>query len=197
LSGSTNAVIHLAAIAGRIGLRLDPALLRAWGTGTPVLTDVRPAGPHLLSDLEEDGGIPAVVGELARLVHLDCVTVTGRLWVDEPPERRAAVRVVRQLDDPIERVGALAVLTGTLAPDGAIIKRSTASARLLNHTRPAVVFDGVDDLHARIDDPSLPVDAQRPRSAVRRAPGRPRNARSRTPATQMWQRPIVTGRCHI
>ncbi|WP_432826730.1 dihydroxy-acid dehydratase [Dactylosporangium sp. CA-092794] len=157
VSGSTNAVVHLAAIAGRAGIRLSRAKLRQWTRDTPVLADVRPAGRHLLAQLEQDGGIPAVVRRLGDRMHLDCRTATGRRWADELPPDEGPTPSLRTVEDPVDADGALAVLEGNLAPDGAIIKRSAASARLLRHVGPAVVFDGVDDLHARIDDPALPI----------------------------------------
>lgn len=157
VSGSTNALVHLAALAGRRGIALPAALLRSWTVSTPVLADVRPAGRHLLSELERGGGVPAIMRELAGLAHLDCLAGNGRPWRDtleEPGDRSESIRSLR---DPLQPVGAIAVLSGSLAPDGAVIKRSAASAALLRHTGPALVFDGVDDLQARIDDPDLPV----------------------------------------
>lgn len=159
VSGSTNALVHLAAIAGRAGLRLERKQLREWTDTTPVLADVRPAGRHLLAQLESDGGIPAVLSRLVGLVNLDCRAASGRKWAEELPPADCSAPSLATLDDPVQATGALAVLEGNLAPDGAIIKRGAASAHLLQHTGPAVVFDGVDDLNARIDDPSLPVTA--------------------------------------
>ncbi|MFF3332775.1 dihydroxy-acid dehydratase [Streptomyces sp. NPDC002888] len=164
LGGSTNAVVHLEAIAGRAGLHLDAATLREWAAATPLLAAVRPSGDHLLSDLEEAGGVPAVVRELAPLLDLDTPTADGRSWkavVDAVP-KEAAVRtgtgVLAPLAEPLAASG-MAVLTGSLAPDGAVLKVSAASERLLRHRGRAVVFDGIDDVNARIDDPELPVDA--------------------------------------
>lgn len=160
LGGSTNALIHLAAIAGRAGLRADLAAVRTWCRTTPLLADVRPSGPHLLSELEELGGVPSVVAELGDLLHLGTPTAAGRNWAElvaELPSRRPST-VLRPLSDPIAPA-AITVLSGSLAPAGAVLKRSTATARLLKHRGRAVVFDGVADLHARIDDPGLDVDA--------------------------------------
>lgn len=159
VSGSTNAVVHLAAIAGRAGLRLTHEQLREWTSDTPVLADVRPAGRHLLSQLEADGGIPAVIRRLGERVHRDCLAATGRSWADELPPESDSTPSLRTVDNPVEPGGALAVLRGSLAPDGAVIKRSAASPHLLDHVGPAVVFDGVDDLNARIDDSTLEITA--------------------------------------
>lgn len=160
IGGSTNALLHLIAIAGRAGLRVPLADLRAWGTSTPVLVDVRPSGRYLLSDLDEIGGIPALVRELAPLLHMQTPTADGRSWstvvADLPATGGPALR---PLGDPVFPNGALAVLAGSLAPDGSVIKRSASDPRLLRHTGRAVVFDGVADLRARIDDPLLDVDA--------------------------------------
>jgi dihydroxy-acid dehydratase len=158
--GSTNALIHLVAIAGRAGVELGLDELRAWGRTTPVLLDVRPSGQYLLADLEEIGGVPALVRELAPLLHLDTRTADGRTWADTIGELPAVDGpALRTMANPIHDGGALAILSGTLAPDGALIKRSAADPRLISHTGRAVVFDGVADLHARIDDPDLDVDA--------------------------------------
>jgi dihydroxy-acid dehydratase len=112
-----------------------------------------------LADLEQEGGIPAVVRELGPLLDLSCPSASGRPWSAELPAPATTRAAVRTLADPLDPVGALAALTGTLAPDGALIKRSAATPALLEHTGRAVVFDGVEDLHARIDDPALSIDA--------------------------------------
>ncbi|MGC7099489.1 dihydroxy-acid dehydratase [Amycolatopsis lurida] len=157
IGGSTNAMVHLAAMAGRVGAPLD---FRSWSETTPLLGDVRPSGSFLLEDLAEAGGIPAVVKELAPVLHLDRPSASGATWADEvagvEPKTGGALR---PFDRPVAEGGALAVLTGSLAPDGAVIKRSAMDHKLLRHTGRALVFDGVTDLNARIDDPDLPVDA--------------------------------------
>ncbi len=160
VGGSTNAVIHLQAIAGRAGVTMTTSELQEAGRSTPTLARVRPSGPCALEDLHDEGGVPAVVRELGDLLHLDRPTASGASWrqvVEALPVRRGPALAGR--DDPVETHGAIAVLQGNLAPDGAVIKRSAASAHLLRHTGPAVVFDGVDDMHDRIDDPDLAVSA--------------------------------------
>jgi dihydroxy-acid dehydratase len=161
IGGSTNALIHLTAIAGRLGIRVSLAQLNALSDTTPVLVDLKPTGQHYMSDLFAAGGLGAVMRELALLLNLDCMTVAGQTlgerlageesWVDR--------RVVRSFQDPINPEGGLAALFGTLAPNGAIIKRSAADPKLFERTGRAVVFDSLEDLAARIDAPDLDVRA--------------------------------------
>lgn len=160
VSGSTNAVIHLEAIAGRANLRIGPKTMDEWSRTTPVLADVRPSGPHLLEDLEDAGGLRAVMTELRHLIHGDALAGTGEPWarVLDRFERRASP-ALRGAADPVFPSGGLVMLKGTLAPDGAVIKRSAADPRLWRHRGRAVVFDGVADLNARIDDPGLDITA--------------------------------------
>ena len=163
IGGSTNGVIHLAAIAGRKGLKLDLARLNALSDTTPVLAAVKPVGPtYYMEDFFAAGGIGAVLRELKPLLHLDCRTVTGETL----GERLAAEeghyvdrRVIYSSEKPLEPQGGLIALFGSLAPDGAILKRSAATPALFEKTARAVVFDGLDDLSKRIDDPDLDVTA--------------------------------------
>ncbi len=159
LGGSTNALIHLAAIAGRSGLAFDLDEVDRIGRETPVLADLKPAGRGFMEDFHRAGGLPALLRRLAARLDLAAPAADGRTlgevtaawpeWTDPA--------VIRPLDDPVAPAEALAVLRGSLAPRGAILKRAAAGARLLRHEGPAVVFDGIDDLTARIDDPALPV----------------------------------------
>jgi dihydroxy-acid dehydratase len=159
IGGSTNAVIHLAAIAGRVGLSFDLKWFDELSETTPVIVDLKPTGQHYMEDLAAAGGIPAVMRELRELLHLDCLTVTGETigerlarwspWVDRT--------VIRSVNDPILPHGGLAVLFGNLAPGGAIIKRSAADPRLFEREGRCVVFSSLDDLASRIDDPDLDV----------------------------------------
>ena len=152
IGGATNAVIHLLAIAGRAGVPLTLDRFHELSRRTPMLVNVRPAGEHLVEQLHHAGGIPAVLGELGELVRTDVLTVTGGpLATAEVLDRRVIAQ--RQPE------GGIAVVRGTLAPDGALIKRSAASAELLRHRGHAVVFEDVYDVAARIDDPSLEIDA--------------------------------------
>ncbi|MCX4428634.1 dihydroxy-acid dehydratase [Streptomyces mirabilis] len=163
VGGSTNAVIHLEAIAGRLGHRLGLDTMAEWSRTTPVLADVRPSGPYLLEDLQDAGGLPAVLDRLGDLIRTDALSGTGESWSEflvwtsstrDTPHNPA----LRTADDPVFASGALALLRGSLAPDGAVIKVSAADPRLLSHRGRAVVFDGLADLNARIDDPDLDVD---------------------------------------
>ena len=159
IGGSTNAVIHLAAIAGRLGLPFDLARLNELSDTTPVIVNLKPTGLYYMEDLAAAGGIPAVMRELRTLLHLDCPTVTGETigqrlaawssWVDR--------NVIHSIDDPVSPDGGLAILFGNLAPRGAVIKRSAADPRLFEKEGRCVVFASLDDLASRIDDPDLEV----------------------------------------
>ncbi|MSP80807.1 MAG: dihydroxy-acid dehydratase [Rhodospirillales bacterium] len=159
VGGSTNAVIHLAAIAGRLGLALDYDAFDRIGRETPVLVDLKPTGRFYMDDLHRAGGMAPVLRALKPLLHLDCVGVTGRTLGEEIERLPPAwpQEVVRALDNPIHRGGSIAVLRGNLAGDGAIIKQSAATPELLIHCGPAVVFDSLEDLAQRIDAPDLDV----------------------------------------
>ena len=157
IGGSTNAVIHLAAIAGRLGLKLDH--INQLSDTTPVLVDLKPTGLHYMEDLAAAGGIPAVMRELRGLLHLDCVTVTGETVGDriESAGKWVDRTVIRGIKEPIQPTGALVMLFGNLAPGGAIIKCSAADPRLFEREGRCVVFTSLEDLAARIDDPDLDV----------------------------------------
>jgi dihydroxy-acid dehydratase len=161
LGGSTNAILHLAAIAGRVGIELDLKEFDALGRETPVLVDLKPSGRFFMEDLHRAGGMDTVLRELAPLLELDCMTITGRTLGENMDTAAAAFQqdVVRPLSDPIHRGGGIAVLSGNLAGDSAIIKQSACSPDLLVHTGRAVVFDSLEDLAERIDDPDLDVSA--------------------------------------
>lgn len=159
--GSTNAVIHLAAIAGRLGIAVDLDDFDALGRETPVLIDLKPTGQHYMEDLHRVGGLATLLRELGGLIEGDSLTVTGRTLADNLAAAPAPFRqdVVRPLSAPIYAAGGMAVLRGNIAPRGAIIKQAAASPGLMQHTGPAVVFDGLADLAARIDSDELDVTA--------------------------------------
>lgn len=159
IGGSTNGIVHLAAIAGRLGIAIDLDGVDRLGRETPVLVDLKPSGAHYMEDFHRAGGMAAVLRELKPLLHLDALTVTGRTLGEEIEAAAPgfAQDVVRPLAEPIYPEGGLAVLRGSLAPAGAIIKQSAASAALMESEGRAVVFDGLEDLAARIDDPALDV----------------------------------------
>ncbi|MGH8737849.1 MAG: IlvD/Edd family dehydratase [Burkholderiales bacterium] len=165
IGGSTNAIVHLSAIAGRVGVKIDLKELNALSDSTPVLVDLKPTGQHYMSDLHFAGGLGAVLRELKPLLNLDCMTVAGEtlgerlereeqagaLWVDRA--------VVRTFAEPLAQEGGLVALFGSLAPNGAILKRSAAEPKLFEKEGRAVVFSSLDDLAARIDAPDLDVTA--------------------------------------
>jgi dihydroxy-acid dehydratase len=159
IGGSTNGIVHLAAIAGRLGIAIDLDGVDRLGRETPVLVDLKPSGAHYMEDFHRAGGMATVLRELKPLLHLDALTVTGRTLGEEIEAAGPgfAQDVVRPLAEPIYPEGGLAVLRGSLAPAGAIIKQSAASAALMESEGRAVVFDGLEDLAARIDDPALDV----------------------------------------
>ncbi|HVJ11427.1 MAG TPA: IlvD/Edd family dehydratase [Burkholderiales bacterium] len=161
IGGSTNAIVHLTAIAGRAGIPITLQKLNQLSDTTPVLVDLKPTGQHYMSDLYAAGGVGAVLRELKPLLNLDCMTVAGVTlgqvldklppWVDRG--------VVREFKNPISPVGGLVGLFGSLAPNGAILKRSAADPKLFEKEGRAVVFSSLDDLSARVDDPNLDVTA--------------------------------------
>jgi dihydroxy-acid dehydratase len=161
IGGSTNALIHLTAVAGRLGIRVSLQRLNELSDTTPVLVDLKPTGAHYMADLHAAGGLGAVLRELMPLLHLDCPTVAGQTLGERLAQEATWVdrAVVHPLADPIHPQGGLAALFGTLAPQGAIIKRSAADPALFEREGRAVVFSSLADLAARIDAPDLDVNA--------------------------------------
>ncbi len=161
LGGSTNAIIHLTAIAGRGGIDVKLARLNDLSDTTPVLVNLKPVGQHYMEDFFAAGGVGAVLRELKPLLDLDCLTVTGETLNERLAEDAAYVdrNVIASLDAPLEPVGGLVALFGSLAPRGAILKRSAADSSLFERVGRAVVFSSLDDLSQRIDDPDLDVTA--------------------------------------
>jgi dihydroxy-acid dehydratase len=157
LGGSTNAVVHLAAIAGRLGLDLPLERFERISRQTPLLANIRPSGKYQMEDLFYAGGIPAILRELLPLLHGDAITVTGRT-LRENIEGASILDpdVIRTWEAPLQPEGGLSVLGGNLAPAGAIIKHAAATPALLQHRGPALVFHSVEDLRNRINDPELP-----------------------------------------
>ncbi|MHC8946353.1 IlvD/Edd family dehydratase [Advenella incenata] len=161
IGGSTNGIVHLAAIAGRVGLDIDLQALDRMGKDTPVLLDLKPSGQHYMEDFHKAGGMATLLRELKPLLKLDALTVTGRT-LGEEIERAGpgfAQTVVKSAADPIYPQGGIAVLQGNLAPGGAIIKQSSADAGLMEHEGRAVVFEDAADLALRIDSDELDVTA--------------------------------------
>ena len=163
LGGSTNAVIHLTAIAGRAGVKVSLERLNKLSDETPVLVNLKPVGNGYMEDFCAAGGMGALLRELKPLLHLDCMTVTGETLGERLEDDDAGYvdrNIIAERGRPLEAEGGLVALFGNLAPKGAILKRSAADANLFEHEGRAVVFSSLEDLAARIDDPALEVDAK-------------------------------------
>ncbi|BBX07401.1 dihydroxy-acid dehydratase [Mycolicibacterium aichiense] len=178
VGGSTNAVVHLLAIAGRAGVELPLDRFHELSSRTPLVVNVRPAGQHLVEQVFHAGGIPAVMKAIEPLLHTEALTVTGKTVADTLPDRAGTdPTVIANLNTPFQPPQGLSVVRGNLAPNGAVIKCSAATADLLVHRGPAVVFDSMADMMRRFDDPDLEVTAESVlvlRSAgPRGAPGMP------------------------
>ncbi|MGK3967962.1 IlvD/Edd family dehydratase [Sorangium sp. So ce118] len=161
IGGSTNAVVHFIAMARRIGVELDLDDWDRLGRGVHCLVDLMPSGRFLMEDFFEAGGLPVVIRELAEngLIHKDAMTVNGRtIWENNRNAECWNREVIRTVDAPFKPNGGIAVLKGNLAPDGAVLKPSAASPHLMKHTGRAVVFETIEDLHARINDDALDID---------------------------------------
>jgi len=162
IGGSTNGIVHLAAIAGRLGFEIDLQALDRMGRDTPVLLDLKPSGQHYMEDFHKAGGMATLLRELKPLLRLQALTVTGRTLGEEIERAGPGFEqnVVRSVGNPIYPQGGIAVLHGNLAPGGAIIKQSAADAQLMEHEGRAVVFENAEDLVARIDSDDLDVTPQ-------------------------------------
>jgi dihydroxy-acid dehydratase len=159
IGGSTNAVVHLLAIAGRAGVPLSLDDFDTLGASVPLLVDLAPAGRYLMDDLYRAGGLPAVLREVSDLLDPDAVTVSGRPLAAHLGEARIwDETVIRPRSAPLQEKAGIAVLRGSLAPGGAVIKPAAATKELLVHRGPAVVFDSIEDMRARLDDPDLDVN---------------------------------------
>lgn len=158
ISGSTNGIVHLIALSGRVGVDLPMRLFDELSEATPWLVNLKPAGDYLMEDFYYAGGLPAVMAQMRDRLHLDAMTVSGRP-VGENIEGAEIVNgdVIATAAEPLSKGGTLVVLHGNLCPDGAVLKRSAAEPRLLQHEGPAVVFDDLFHLSARIDDPDLDI----------------------------------------
>lgn len=162
IGGSTNAIVHLTAIAGRAGIKIDLNRLNVLSDTTPVLVDLKPTGPFYMEDLNAAGGFGAILRELKPLLHLDCLTVSGQTLGErlEEPAPYVDRAVVKTLNEPLQPMGGLVALFGSLAPRGAILKRAAADPNLFEREGRAVVFTSLEDLAARIDDPALDITAE-------------------------------------
>ena len=160
LGGSTNAVIHILALAGRAGIKLTMQRFDELSRKTPLLANLRPSGSYLMEDFYYAGGLPALLRALSPHLSLGCLTVTGETLGENVANAEIYnADVIRSLDHPVLESGGLAILYGNLAPNGAVIKASAAEPQLLKHIGRAIVFDSFDEMNSRIDDPALDVDA--------------------------------------
>ena len=161
LGGSTNAVVHLPALAGRLGMSLPLTAFDEISRRTPLLANVRPAGSYQMEDLFYAGGVPAILRQLLPLLHGDALTVTGRTLAENVAQSKTVdPEVIHSSESPLKGEGGLAILRGNLAPSGAVIKHAAASPELLQHRGRAVVFRNIADLQERIDDPYLDVNPE-------------------------------------
>ena len=159
IGGSTNAVVHLLAIAGRAGVELTLDDFDRIGSRIPLLVNLLPAGEHLMEDMFRAGGLRAVLAQVEKHLDRNAINVTGKPLVESLKDAEIFdSTVIATYDKPLQREAGIAVLRGNIAPDGAVIKPAAASAHLLVHTGTAVVFESIEDFHARIDDPDLDVD---------------------------------------
>jgi L-arabonate dehydrase len=162
IGGSTNAVIHLTALARRVGVELSIDDWDKLASGVPTLANIQPSGRFLMQDFHEAGGLPAIIRDLAEngLLHRDALTVTGKsLWENNREARCWNPEVIYSVDKPFMKDSGIAVLRGNLCPEGAVIKPSAGAPALLQHTGRAVVFEDLADMHRRVEDPNLDIDA--------------------------------------
>ena len=160
IGGSTNAVVHLLALAGRVGVKLSLDDWDRLGRDMPCLVNLMPSGKFLMEDFYYAGGLPVVIREIGKHLHKKALTVNGKtLWDNVKDAVNYNEAVITPIGKPFKPHGGIAVLRGNLAPKGAVIKPSAATPKLLRHKGRAVVFESIDDLHSRIDDPKLQVDA--------------------------------------
>jgi len=159
IGGSSNAVIHLLAIAGRVGVEFNLDDWDKLGRDVPCLVNLMPSGKYLMEDFFYAGGLPAVIREMGDLIHRDALTVNGKTMGENVAEAPCYNReVIMPLDEPFKPHGGVAVVRGNLSPNGAILKPSAASPELMKHRGRAVVFENIEDMHARVDDPALDID---------------------------------------
>lgn len=160
VGGSTNLIIHLIAIAGRIGVDLKLEDFDSIGSKIPLLVNLMPSGKYLMEDFFYAGGLPVVMKELGDLLHQDIVTANGKTFRDNYVKAKCYDHnIIARIEEPLQEHAGIAVLKGNLCENGSVIKPSAATKRLMNHTGRAVVFESMEDYHARIDNPDLDIDA--------------------------------------
>lgn len=159
VGGSTNLVIHLTAIAGRVGVKIELDDFDILGSKVPLLVNLLPSGKYLMEDFYYAGGLPVVINELKELLHLDVITANGKSMGENIAEAECFNRdVIATVSKPVQEAAGIVVLRGNLAENGAIIKPSAATQSLMVHKGKAVVFENIKDFHARVDDPKLEID---------------------------------------
>jgi dihydroxy-acid dehydratase len=159
IGGSTNAVPHLLALAGRLGVKLELADFDKWGHDMPLIVDIQPSGKFLMEDFYYAGGLPVVIKEMAQVLKKDAISVNGKSIVENSAGAECYNReVIHEFKTPVKERAGIAVLIGNLCPDGAVIKPGAATAKLLKHKGRAVVFEDIEDFYKRIDDPKLDID---------------------------------------
>ena len=160
IGGSTNFVIHLLAIAGRMGVELNIDDFDKYSQNIPLLANIQPSGENYMEDLYYSGGLPALIKEMKAIIHNDAITVNGKTMGENCAAAEVYDRkIISTMQQPFKPESGIVVVKGNLAPNGAVIKPSAASAELLKHSGKAVVFENIEDYHARIDDPELDIDA--------------------------------------
>jgi dihydroxy-acid dehydratase len=160
MGGSTNFVIHLLAIAGRIGTKLNIEDFDKYSKGIPLLANIQPSGENYMEDLYYSGGLPAVIKEMKAIIHNDAITVNGKTIGDNCAAAEVYDRnIIATMQEPFKQESGILVVKGNLAPNGAVLKPSAATPALLKHSGKAVVFENIEDYHARIDDPALDIDS--------------------------------------
>lgn len=157
IGGSTNALVHIFACAGRIGGEITIDDINKLGVGIPVLADVEPSGRYLIQDFHQAGGLPQLLKRLESHMELDALSVLGKPWCESIDPDLVPSKAIREINNPLRTDGAFLILKGNIAPDGALLKVSSASESLFKHSGPAFIFDGYDEMRAKLEDPELPV----------------------------------------
>jgi dihydroxy-acid dehydratase len=157
IGGSTNALVHIFACSGRIGGEITVDDINSLGTGIPVLADVEPSGKFLIQDFHSAGGLPQLLKRIEEHMELDALCATGKAWKEEIAKEIIPNQAMREVGDPLREDGAFALLKGNIAPNGTLLKVSAASPELFNHSGPAFIFEGYEEMRTKLEDPDLPV----------------------------------------
>ena len=157
IGGSTNALVHIFGCAGRIGGDISVDDINKLGVGIPVLADVEPSGRFLIQDFHQAGGLPQLLKRLETHMELESINLMGKPWKEQIPKEFVANEAMREVDKPLRENGAFVLLKGNIAPDGTLLKVSAASPELFNHSGPAFIFEGYEEMREKLEDPNLPV----------------------------------------